>query len=138
MVRNTFYLPRESHRYFLEELTEAPHVKILMASRLVKFHEMLLKSERPAINLIAKITENDCRTIHGSNMKHIANNCETTIENLSSYIVKESMKFCRVASEDEWKISVVKELIQTKNGMLNLSEFDNNDLTDMIKILTTS
>ena len=32
MVRTTLSLPRESHRYFIEELTEYPHVKILMAS----------------------------------------------------------------------------------------------------------
>ena len=71
-VRSIFSLPRETHRFFIEEISESTHPKVLMASRLVGFHEMMKNSERPVINLMAKITENDCRTFHGLNLNKIA------------------------------------------------------------------
>ena len=99
---------------------------------------MMLKSESSVINLIATINEKDSRTIHGNNLKNIANDCGTTIEDLSSYIVKKEMKFFRVPHEEQWRIPLVKELMETKHGDLKLSELDNNDLNEMVKMLTTT
>ena len=66
LVRTTFSVPRETHRYFIEELTKTPHIKVLHCSRLIKFQQMLLKSERRAINFIAKMNSCDTRTTHGN------------------------------------------------------------------------
>ena len=71
LVRTTFGVPRESHRYFIEEMTKAPHIMSLLCSRLIKFQEMLLKSERRSINFLAIMNSSDSRTAHGNNLKKI-------------------------------------------------------------------
>ena len=138
MVRSIFSLPRESHRFYIEEVSESCHVKVLLASRLVKFQDMLLQSERPAIQLLAKINQYDCRTRFGSNLVQIAKQCAVDPTDLSSYIVRENMKFQKAPPDDEWKIPIVMELIQVRNGISTLSEFNKNDLTNMLNMLTTA
>ena len=138
MVRTTFFVPRETHRYFIEEITRSPHLKVLLSSRLVRFQEMLVKSERHSINLLAKMNASDCRTVHGSNLTHIARECNVNNINLTSNIVKQNMKYFKVPITEEWKIPVVQELIKLRNGEINLSNFDENELNEMVILLTTS
>ena len=48
------------------------------------------------------------------------------------------MKYYRVPATEEWKIPVVNELIQLRNGELDLSnDFDANELNEMLIFLTT-
>ena len=138
MVRTTFGLPREAHRFFIEPISESLHVKVLMASRLVKFQNLMIESKIPVITLLATVNEKDCRTRHGYNLQKIANESNTNIEDLSSQIVKEKMKFFQVPEQDEWKIPVVYELLNVQNDSLSLNEFDRNDMNEMLKMLTTS
>ena len=138
MVRTTFSLPRESHRYFIEPVSESSHVKVLLASRLIKFHKMMIQSKRSAIALLATMNEKDSRTRHGNNLVNIAKDSDTDLSDLSSQLIKEKMKFVHVPEQDEWKIPILNELLKVQNDCLTLSEFDRNDRNDMIKMLTTS
>ena len=80
----------------------------------------------------------DCRTVHGNNLTHIARECNANNIHLTSNIVKENMKYYRVPATEEWKIPVVNELIQLRNGELDLSnDFDANELNEMLIFLTT-
>ena len=138
MVRTTFSLPRDSHRYFIEPVSESSHVKVLLASRLVKFHKMMLQSKRSSIALLATMNEKDSRTRHGNNLLNIAKDSDTGLENLTSQLIKEKIKFVHVPEQDEWKIPIVNEVLKVQSDCLTLSEFDKNDMKDMIKMLTTS
>ena len=48
------------------------------------------------------------------------------------------MKFFHVPEQDQWKIPVVDELLNVQNDSLSLTEFDRNDLNEILRILTTS
>ena len=109
-----------------------------MASRLVKFQSLMMQSKRPEITLLATMNAKDTRTRHGFNLTKIAKECESNIEDLSSQIVKENMKFFHVPEQEEWKIPIVEELLKVQNDFLALNDFDRNDRNEMIKMLTTS
>ena len=136
MVRKTYSVPRETHRYFIEEMTSARHIKVLLCSRLTKFQEMLEKSERICIKMLAKISSMDSRTVHGNNLKQIERECKET--NPTSKMVKQSMKYCQVPLCEEWKIPLVKDFIQTREEDKDLTKQDNIDLNNMIFLLTTT
>lgn len=135
LVRTTFSVPRETHRYFIEELTKTLHIKVLFCSRLIKFQQMLLNSERRAINFLAKMNSCDTRTTHGNNLKKIEMNCDET--NLTSQLVKEKMKYFQIPSTEEWKMEIVYELIQMRNDM-DLSNYDKTNLDQMLNLLMTA
>ena len=132
-----YSLPRETHRYFIEEVTQAAHPKVLMASRIAGFHNMLIKSERPVINVLAAITERDCRTVLGSNLKKISRECNIPIENLSSQMIKQTMKYRKTPESDEWKIPIMMELLQTRYDAVDISILEQNKMEEMIRIITT-
>jgi hypothetical protein len=132
LVRTTFGLPREAHRYFIESVSESSHVQVLMASRLVKFHNLMLQSKRPEITLLATMNEKDSRTRHGNNLLKITIECDTNIEDIASQTVKENMKFFHVPQQDEWKISIVNELLKDQSDHSHMNEFDRNDRTEML------
>ena len=69
---------------FIESVSESSHVKVLMASRLVKFQSLMIQSKRPEITLLVKINAKDNRTRQGYNLTKIANECDTNIEDISS------------------------------------------------------
>ena len=119
-------------------MSESSHVKVLLASGLVEFHKMMLQSKRSSIALLATMNEKDSRTRHGNNLLNIAKDSDTGLENLTSQLIKEKIKFVHVPEEDEWKIPILNELLKVQNDYLTLSEFDRNDRNDMIKLLTTS
>ena len=111
---------------------------MLLSIRLVRFQEMLIKSERTSINLLAKINAEDSRTVHGNNLKNIARNCSIDNNYLRSCTVKQNMKYHKVPTTEEWKIPLVNELIEMRNEDIILSNSDNNELNEMSFLLTTS
>ena len=119
---------------FYWQISELSHVKVLLASRLVKFQQMMIESNRPEITMLATMNSNDSRTRHGYNLKKIANECSIKIEDLSSYIVKDNMKFFHVPEQDKWKIPIVEELLNSSA----LNESERNDRNELIKMMTTS
>ena len=48
------------------------------------------------------------------------------------------MRYKKVPTTEKWKIPLVNELIQLRNEDLNLSNFDINELNEMLLLLTTS
>ena len=45
-IREAFNIPRTSHRYFIEEVSEHLHPMVMLSSSFVKFHQTLQKSSR--------------------------------------------------------------------------------------------
>ena len=85
-----------------------------MASRLVGFHSSLLKTEKTVVNLLAYLSQKDCRTVHGSNLKRISNECDVSIGDLNCIIVNNTLRYSKVPEEELWRLPVIKELLSVK------------------------
>ena len=48
-VKSMFDIPRESHKYFVEGLTEKPHLKSTLIKRFLSFTEQIMKSSKVAL-----------------------------------------------------------------------------------------
>ena len=71
-VRNTFQIPRETHRYLIETVTESLHPQVFLSSRFVKFHRSLLDSNKSSMRTAAKLFYSDQRTVYGRNLCEIS------------------------------------------------------------------
>ena len=56
-MRIGFSIPRNSHRYFIEELTDSYHPKVLLSSRFIKFQESVLKCSKPSVRLLGHLSK---------------------------------------------------------------------------------
>ena len=70
-VRHMFDLPRESHRYFVEGLTEGPHLKSTLIKRFLSFTEQIMRSTKSALKSIFNLVKYDTQSVTGYNLRKI-------------------------------------------------------------------
>ena len=137
-IRMCFNVPRQSHRYVIEKITKCHHPKTFMASRLVKFHSVLLTSQKSSVNLLAKLKEKDRRTVHGNNLANIAKDIDTPIDDLTTDLVKLNMKYFPVPVDQTWRLPFLEELLSARQDSCTIDNFDNNEISQMINHLCTT
>ena len=132
-MRNVLGIDRRSHRYLLDGLTEQVHPKVMLASRLVSFYKTQLRSPKFRLRFLIHLAENDKRTVLGSNLDRIANECECSIERLTSKIVKEKLKYVLVPEDQEWRVQLATELYAMRNDSSIIPGFSVNEIECMLE-----
>ena len=64
-------LPRNSHRYFVEPLSQTPHIMRSLYGRFLKFVGAIAQSRKKVLRNILKYVKYDCRTTTGGNLRHM-------------------------------------------------------------------
>ena len=77
---------------------------------------------------------NDLNTVLGRNLFSIANDCSVNPSDLRKMLVKKQMKYFDVPLEHEWKVPVLKELLNTRMNNLYVEGFDDYVITEMINM----
>ena len=63
-MRLAWNVPRETHRYLIEEISGCLHRKVILASRLLKFVEQLKGSMKMGVRVLAKFAiGNQCSVL---------------------------------------------------------------------------
>ena len=137
-VRHAFKLPWNSHKFFIEPITNVSHLKTQLCSRFVKFVEKNEKCSKPIIRLLSTLCKADNRTVYCRNLKNIANECNVTIDDLCSNTVKNNMTFAEVGRDSEWRIDMLMNLLAIKFDNLYLDNFDFRDINIMINHVSTT
>ena len=135
-------LPVNSHRSFIESLG-GTHAKSMLMSRYVNFIQSVVKSKRKAVLFLFQRCKDDLMTVTGKNIQFI----ESQVPNSSILTMKKNefkkiYKFCEMKTEDEWKVSFVKEIVNVKQYVLHLEagpdELTIEELDEMINFIVTN
>ena len=57
--RILFKIPRTSHRYLIEPISQSTHPRVFLSSRFVKYHMTLINSNKSAIRCLANLVKNE-------------------------------------------------------------------------------
>ena len=137
-IRQIYSVPRTTHCYFIEPLSECLHPKTMLCSRFIKFFQTLVSCRKPAVRVLGRLCEINSRTVLGSNLRNIAAECGHTRTELSPKIVKEKLEFKKVPIDEEWKIQFVKELLMIRAREVLVDNFENTEFDELIDFLCTS
>ena len=74
-IRKMFILDRTSHRYFIEPVSNVPHIKIALIKRFINFIEKLSCSTKICARNIFHTMKHDCRSNIGRNIRAIMKYC---------------------------------------------------------------
>ena len=131
-VRMAFDLPRESRRYFIEEISETPHPKVMLSKRFLKFHETLQKSKKLSVRFLSEISSANMRTVYGQNVLGVRRQCDDI--DVTSRNVMKAMKYAPVHDDDKWKIQVVKDLLEVKWNTVEIEnvEIEIDEIDDIL------
>ena len=137
-VRLMFNLPLQTHRYFIEPISEVKHLKFVLIERFLGFIDQIVKSRKAIPKHVLKYVKHDVKSVTGSNLRNILLLTDkNTVEEINSTDIKK-LKYHEVAKENDWKIGLLKEIIETKNNQLSISEFSFEELNDILEHLCTS
>ena len=142
-VRHMWKLPYETHRYFIEPLG-GMHAKIMILTRYITFVQSISKTTKKAALYLLQRTIYNQQTITGKNVRLILIEIDDNdILELKVNKVKKSLKFYEIPENNEWKIDLIKELVDIKMNNLVL-DFDDredvkiSDIDKTIHLVSTS
>lgn len=137
-IRILFDVPRDTHRYFIETISNVLHVKTALCSRFVQFYDRLRNCSKLSIRLLVNLSKGDHRTFICSNLTNIARECNTEIMSLCKNYVKSNLKFADVPDDQQWKVPILVELLNVRSNNLMINDFANRETTDMINFLCSN
>jgi hypothetical protein len=131
-------LPRETHRRLIEPLSGVKHVKFLMLKRFLTFIEQIRKSSKKASNSLLESILHDTRSITGSNLRNILLMTDKlNVRDLGPYDI-DKMEYHPLPDEEKWKISIIQEIIDEKNGRLKIDNLTEEELETTLEHLCVS
>ena len=70
-IRDAFCVPRATHRYLIEDISDSEHPMVMLSRRFLKFHQTLQKSSKTSIRFLSQLSSENLRTSYGQNLKNI-------------------------------------------------------------------
>ena len=138
-MRIMYDLPVETHRYFVEAVSEKPHAKMIMIKNFLRFCELVVKSGKEALNNVFQTVSRNVQSQTGRNLRKIMLLMKkANISELKSSEVKESLKYKAVPDNQVWRIPIVKELIEVKAGNAVIEGFTNEEILEMLEHVCVS
>ena len=136
-VRMMLDVPRNTHRFFIEPLSEMQHIIFSLMKRFVNFVRSITSSKKCVLRNMLEIVERDCRSTTGRNLRKIMLLLiKTNIKNISKDDLTK-LQYHPANPGDEWKIQLAKELTKVKNNELIVENLNTAEMDEiMIHILT--
>ena len=135
-IKIMYDLPWATHRYFMEPLTEKPHMRTIMIKRYLSFIEKIEKSKKDSLKALLDIAKRDVRTTTGSNLRRIMLlEGKETIDQLKSKDIK--VEYHVVPESESWRINFVKELVEIRHGDMAVPGMMDDELTEIFNYLCT-
>ena len=127
-------IPWDSHRYFVEELG-GTHAKNMLFSRYVTFVQSLARSDKFFVQFLFQLCKKNVMTVTGQNIRHILT--ETGSEDilkLKASDIKRKFKICEFENEDKWKVDVINEWTNVKQGFAFIEDNDDENFLSRTEI----
>ena len=137
-MRNVLDIDRRTHRYLLHGLTELLHPKVFLASRLVGFYKAQLASPKFRVRFLLNLAVTDKRSVIGSNLDRIANECGCEIDQLTPKIVKAKLRYATVPNDQEWRVQVANDLYAMRKDSGIIPGFSSDEIECMLQFVCIS
>ena len=134
-MRNIFRLDRRTHRYLIQPVSNCLHLKATLLGRLVQFYNGLLKSNKFTIRFLARLQEHDKRTVLGQTLDYLVRECglkEGEIRKLTVSLVKKKIIYAKVPEYMTWRANLTKELVDIRDGRMEVSGFERTEIDEML------
>ena len=120
-IRQMWDLPYNSHRYLIEQLG-GEHAFSMITIRFINFLKNIRKSEKMAVQLMLQKVIQNVDSITGRNIRFIQDKVGKHCDLLavSPRWLKSKLIFSPIKAADLWKVNLIKEVTDIKQGVLSL------------------
>ena len=129
-TRHMWDVPRETHRYMVEELG-GQHAHSMLIVRFVKFLQWMKKSPKLVVQYLLGKVANDMRTVTGRNIRYILEKIEHRKDLFKVKIswLKKRINFCEIPDNEKWRVNFVEEIVNIRQNVFKLDLDDDSFLT---------
>ncbi len=135
-IRKMYLIDRCTHRYLIEPISGIPHIKRAILQRFVSFSTKLALSRKKVISNTYRLIRNDCRSTIGANIRNIL--LENGVDGKREIQKDDIKEFKETPDEDKWRIGVIKDLIDIRDGLMEPIGWTSQDVKDMLTHLCTT
>ena len=113
-VRIMFDLPMQTHKYLIEPISQAKHLKNVLIERFLSFLSQIEKSKKLIPKQLLSFIKHDVRSTTGSNLRNILLlTKKNTIEEITLEDIK-LIKYNQIDNNDMWKVGFINEVTEIK------------------------
>ena len=137
-IRKMNGLPRETHKYFVESISETRHIIFSLYARFLKFVTKIKLCNKSAMINLLRTIQYDCRSKTGSNLRKIMlKTSKIRVENVDVLDINK-LVYSKIPSQSEWKIKLAKECIDCNYGRLQVPGFHHSEIADILNFICTT
>ena len=137
-IRQMFNLPRETHRYLIEPISESPHVKKVLLCRFLSFLNQVRNSEKKVPKELLKSIQYDTKSITGSNIHNILRMThQIYIEDVKKQDIY-NLDYFDIPDDEKWRIGLINEILEAQNSVYEVQDFSFDELHVMLVYACTS
>ena len=123
-----------SHRTYKQNAD----IKSALRSRFIGFMKRLASSRKSVLRHAFKVFSKDCRSTTGANLRNILLESGALLfEQLSMSDIKR-IEFHPTPAEEQWRISVINDLIDIRDGMDDDIGWTKDDIDETLEYLCTT
>ena len=116
-----FDIPRETHCWIVEDISEGKHFLQMIFSRFAKYLVMVKNNKRPVLRCLYNIVKDDVKTTIIRTLL-----LSTGVD--SRFMSRHYLKTCRVyPPKDNWTVPLLTSLLELKAGNWELTFDDEED-----------
>ena len=130
-IRTMLSLPRNTHRYLLEPLSETPHIIKSIWQRFITFVSNIACGKKSVLKRVLDVVHNDVRSVTGRNLRYLKK--KTANFNEQELNVHEK-PYKPIPSKDMWRLYLAREIIDSRCGdvMTIMSSEDLDKLAEYV------
>ena len=131
-------LPLPTHRRLIEPLSGYPHISTVLMKRFLGFLSQIENSKKLIPKQLLNLVKFDVRSTTGHNLRKIMlETNRTSVESVKSSDIN-SVRYHPLNKDEQWKVNLVHELNDLKYGKLELDNFSDEEIEEMISFACTS
>ena len=137
-VKVMFDMPWATHRYYIEPMTEQPHLRKVLIKRYLSFLAKIKTSEKKPLKNLLELSMKDLRTTTGKNMRWIMlMTGKSTVDDLGPADA-DILEYHEVPEEESWRIDFAKEIVNIKYGELEANSILKDELDHIMNFICCS
>ena len=136
-IRRMLRIDRKTHRFLIEPLSGTRHVKRSIFKAFVSFVEKLQHSPKEVVRNVFQLIKEDCRSTTGSNIRNINLDCAVVQVHPFAKIDIEKKDFFPAPADSGWKVPLIRELINMRDGDCNTSGWTKEEMDFALEYLCT-
>ena len=136
-IRMMFNLPRESHCYLIEAISNQDHVRTLLARRFLSFIHTIRTSKKKVLRHLLRVVEFDTQSVTGRNLRSII--LQTAVQDIRKLRPDDvKVKYSDVPRNEKYRVAFINEIIDVKNNQLEVNGFNDDEIEEILQHLCVS